>query len=101
MDQVQLVDPSSGRNLAAEELARLCSRDPDALALAEPEREITVGELIAQARARAGQLIAQGVTPGSRLIVARPNVIEFVVDVNTAGHFFIHHEAESAHHFFI
>jgi cyclohexanecarboxylate-CoA ligase len=80
MDQVQLVDPSSGRNLAAEEWSRLCSRDPEALAIAEPEREITVGELIIQARARAGQMIAQGVAPGSRVIVARPNVIEFVVD---------------------
>lgn len=80
MDQVQLVDPSSGRNLAAEEWARLRSRAPDTLAIAELDREITVGELIAQSRARAGQMIAQGVTPGSRVIVARPNVIEFVVD---------------------
>jgi cyclohexanecarboxylate-CoA ligase len=80
MDEVQLVDSSSGRNLAAEEWARLCKRDPDALAIAELEREITVRELIAQARSRAGQMIQQGVTPGSRVIVARPNVIEFVVD---------------------
>lgn len=68
------------RDFAAEEWARLCARDPDALAVAELEREITVGALIAQARARAGQLIQQGVTPGARVIVARPNVIEFVVD---------------------
>ncbi len=68
------------RDYAAEEWARLCSRDPLALAVAEPEREITVGELIALSRVRAGQLIAQGVTPGSRVIVARPNSIEFVVD---------------------
>ena len=80
MDEVRLVDPCSGRNLAIEEWARLCSRDPDALAVAEPEREITVGELIIQARVRAGQMIAQGVAPGCRVIVARPNVIEFVVD---------------------
>ena len=77
---IQLVDPTSGRDLGAEEWARLCSRDPDALAAAEPEREISVGELISQAKTRAGQLIAQGVTPGSRVILARPNVIEFVVD---------------------
>jgi acyl-CoA synthetase (AMP-forming)/AMP-acid ligase II len=71
---------STMRDFAAEEWARLCARDPNAVAVAELEREITVGELIAQARARAGQLIAQGVTPGGRVIVARPNVIEFVVD---------------------
>jgi len=68
------------RDFIAEEWARLCSRDPDSLAVAEPDRQVSVGELIAQARARAGQLIAQGVTPGSRVIVARPNSIEFVVD---------------------
>ncbi|HIF69583.1 MAG TPA: hypothetical protein EYQ29_09820, partial [Candidatus Lambdaproteobacteria bacterium] len=72
--------PASGRDYAAEEWARLCKRDPDALAVAEPEREVTVGELIALSRTRAGQLLAQGVTPGSRVIVARPNNIEFVVD---------------------
>lgn len=70
----------SGRDLAAEEWARLCARDPDELAVAEIDREISVGELVAQARARAGQFIAQGVSPGDRVIVARPNVIEFVVD---------------------
>lgn len=68
------------RDFAAEEWARLCARDPNELAVAEIDREISVGELIAQARARAGQFIAQGVTPGDRVIVARPNVIEFVVD---------------------
>lgn len=70
----------SGRDYAAREWARLCDRDPEALAVVEPEREIRVGELIRQARVRAGQLIAQGVVPGSRVIVARPNMIEFVVD---------------------
>ncbi len=63
-----------------DEWARLCRRDPDALAVAEPDRQVSVGELIALSRARAGQLTAQGVTPGSRVIVARPNSIEFVVD---------------------
>jgi cyclohexanecarboxylate-CoA ligase/acyl-CoA synthetase len=67
-------------DVIAEEWARLCGRDPDTLAVAEPERQLSVGELIEQSRLRAGQLIAQGVTPGSRVIVARPNVIEFVVD---------------------
>ncbi|MGI9334302.1 MAG: class I adenylate-forming enzyme family protein [Gammaproteobacteria bacterium] len=76
----QLVDAVSGRDLGAEEWARLCDRDPRALAVAEPERQMTVGALIDAARARAGQLIAQGVTPCSRVILARPNVIEFVVD---------------------
>jgi len=69
-----------GRDYAAQEWARLCARDAQDLAVAEPERQITVGELIRQARIRAGQLIAQGVVPGSRVIVARPNMIEFVVD---------------------
>lgn len=77
---VQLDISASGRDFIAEEWARLCGRDPKSLAVAEPDREVTVGELIALSRARAGQLIAQGVTPGSRVIVARPNVVEFVVD---------------------
>ncbi len=73
-------EAGSGRDFTAEEWARLCRRDPDALAVAEPERQVTVGELTVLARRRAGQLIAQGVEPGSRVIVARPNSIEFVVD---------------------
>ena len=68
------------RDFAAEEWGRLCARDPSSLAVAEIDREITVGELIQQSRMRAGQFIAQGAEPGSRVIVARPNVIEFVVD---------------------
>ncbi len=79
-EQPSLVDPASGRDLAAEEWARLNTRDPKSLAVADPEREVTVGELVALARRRAGELIAHGVTPGSRVILARPNVIEFVVD---------------------
>ena len=67
-------------DFAADEWARLSARDPHSMAVAEIEREITVGELTRQARMRAGQLIAQGVQPGDRVIVARPNVIEFVVD---------------------
>ncbi len=68
------------RDFAREEWARLCARNPNELAVAEIDREISVGELINQARVRAGQLIAQGAVPGSRVIVARPNVIEFVID---------------------
>lgn len=75
-----LEDTRSPRDLAAEEWARLCARDPSELAVAEPDREVSVGELIALARRRAGQLIAQGVVPGDRVIVARPNVIEFVAE---------------------
>lgn len=70
----------SARNYAAEEWAHLCARDMDALAVAEPGREVTVGELIALTRSRAGELRAHGVEIGDRVIVARPNVIEFVVD---------------------
>lgn len=68
------------RDFAAEEWDRLSARDPAELAVAEIDREISVGELIHRARVRAGQFIACGVEPGSRVIVARPNVIEFVVD---------------------
>ena len=68
------------RDFAAEEWDRLCARDHASLAVAEPEREVTVGDLILKARQRAGQFIKQGVTLGDRVIVARPNVIEFVVD---------------------
>ena len=70
----------NSRNFAAEEWARLNARDTNTLAVAELNREISVGQLIKKARLRAGQLIAQGVTPGCQVIVARPNVIEFVVD---------------------
>lgn len=71
---------AGARDFAAEEWDRLCARDLSSLAAAENGREITVGELIQQARLRAGQFIAQGVGVGDRVIVARPNVIEFVVD---------------------
>lgn len=74
------VDPDTARDYAREEWDRLLARDPTGLAVAEPEREITVGDLIAQARHRAGQLIAHGIAKGDRVIVARPNSIEFVVD---------------------
>jgi cyclohexanecarboxylate-CoA ligase len=74
------IDAEGERDFAREEWDRLLSRDPAALAVAEPEREITVGDLIASARRRAGQLIAHGVTLGDRVIVARPNSIEFVID---------------------
>ena len=79
MDDVYLSNADS-RDFAAEEWDRLCARDPKSLAVAEVDREISVGELIDRARVRAGQFIWQGVVPGSRVIVARPNVIEFVVD---------------------
>ncbi len=70
----------SQRDFAREEWDRLCARPAGSLAIAELDRTITVGELIEQSRKRAGQLIAQGVTVGSRVIVARPNVIEYIVD---------------------
>lgn len=76
----RFLDNPEARDFAAEEWDRLCARDPVELAVAEIDREISVGELIHQARVRAGQFIACGVEPGSRVIVARPNVIEFVVD---------------------
>ncbi len=79
-EQPRLVDPGSGRDLAAEEWARLNARAPSALAVAEPTREMCVGELVDAARARAGELIAHGVQAGDVVILARPNVIEFVVD---------------------
>jgi cyclohexanecarboxylate-CoA ligase len=74
------LDAEIARDFAREEWDRLLSRDPDALVVAEPAREITVGDLVWQARRQAGRLIAHGVTQGDRVIVARPNSIEFVVD---------------------
>lgn len=71
---------SAERDFATEEWDRLCARDPSELAVAEIDRVISVGDLIHQARMRAGQFIACGVGVGDRVIVARPNVIEFVVD---------------------
>ncbi|WP_323036355.1 class I adenylate-forming enzyme family protein [Pararhodobacter sp.] len=79
MAEVYLKNAST-RDFAAEEWDRLCARDPASLAVAEIDREITVGDLIHKARMRAGQFIAQGAEPGSRVIIARPNVIEFVID---------------------
>ena len=76
----RLVSRESGRDLAAEEWARLTQRDPHSLAVAEPDREMSVGELISSARHRAGELIAHGVQVGDVVVLARPNVIEFVVD---------------------
>ncbi|MEM6887024.1 MAG: AMP-binding protein [Pseudomonadota bacterium] len=70
----------AGRDVATEEWDRLVARDRNELAVAEPDREIAVGDLIYKARMRAGQFVDQGVVPGDRVIVARPNVIEFVVD---------------------
>ena len=71
---------SNTRDFASEEWDRLCARNSSELAIAEIDREISVGELIEKVRMRAGQFIAQGAAPGSRVIVARPNVIEIVID---------------------
>jgi len=79
-NELALVGRESGRDLAAEEWNRLRWRNPDAIAVAEPERVMTVAELMRAARARAGQLQVHGVTPGERVILARPNTLEFVVD---------------------
>ena len=65
---------NNDRDLGAEEWARLCARDPTSLAVVEPSREVTVGELIAASRARAGEFLNHGVQPGDRVILARPNV---------------------------
>ena len=53
------LEDAVNRDFAAEEWDRLGARAPDELALAELEREVSVGELILQARMRAGQFIAQ------------------------------------------
>lgn len=79
MAEIFLKDAGT-RDFAAEEWDRLCGRDTASVAAAEIDREITVADLIHQARLRAGQFVAQGVAPGARVIVARPNEIEFVVD---------------------
>ena len=60
------------------ETTALRARDPDALAAAEPERAVTVGELESQASAGAGRLAARGVRPGDRVVVALPSSIRFV-----------------------
>ena len=73
-------------NPATDEWQRLFSRPFDKVAVIEPSRSITVGELADAVRARIGQLIAHGVTQGSRVIVARPNNIEFVVDYLAIRH---------------
>ena len=77
----QLVGPESGRDLFAEEWARLRARDGASLAVVEPEREITVAELVTianikmtskgykmtdHAQASLESIIAKGTTPELR-----------------------------------
>lgn len=76
----QVPHHDSDVDFAAAEWSRLCNRVPESVAIAEPDREITVQQLISAARRRAGQLTEHGVVPGDRVIVARPNSIEFVID---------------------
>jgi len=59
-------------------LAEPARRTPDALALIEGERRLTYAEVWRQARTVAAQLIADGVTPGDRVALLAPNVVEFV-----------------------
>ena len=54
-------------------------RDPDALAIATPDRRLTYGALAARVRELASVLAADGVVPGQRVIVALPNTIASVV----------------------
>ncbi len=68
------------RNPAAAEWQRLTSRPSADVAVIEPRRSMTFGELTAAVLTRVGQLVAHGVSQGSRVIVARPNTIEFLVD---------------------
>jgi len=62
------------------EWERLVGRDPSEVAVVEPGRSLSVGQLVEAARHRAGQFRAHGVDFGSRVIVARPNTVDFVVD---------------------
>jgi acyl-CoA synthetase (AMP-forming)/AMP-acid ligase II len=55
-------------------------RDASSLAVVSPDRHLTVGQLVDAARHRAGQLRAHGVDVGARVIVARPNSVDFVID---------------------
>ena len=59
-------------------LAEPARRTPDALALIEGERRLTYAEVWREARTVAAQLIADGVTPGDRVALLAPNVVEFV-----------------------
>ncbi|MEP7114563.1 MAG: AMP-binding protein [Ilumatobacteraceae bacterium] len=67
-------------NPASVEWQRLISRPAHELAAIEPGRSVTVAGLVEAVGRRAGQLVAHGVSQGNRVVVARPNTIEFVVD---------------------
>ena len=54
-------------------------RAPDAPAIATPDVRLTYGELVERADALAAHLVAVGVVPGERVIVALPNVVAAVV----------------------
>ena len=80
MSNLLTIELNKTLNPAADEWRALTRRPATEVAIFEPDRQITVGQLIEAARERAGQLTAHGVAQGSRVIIARPNVIEFVVD---------------------
>lgn len=61
------------------EWARLVDRPAQDLAVATPECELTVGELVRRAREVAGKFRATGVTKGDRVLVALTNAEPFVV----------------------
>lgn len=54
-------------------------RSPDAPAVASPSARLSYGELADRVRALAGHLAAQGIGPGSRVLLALPNTPATVV----------------------
>ncbi|MER7169260.1 (2,3-dihydroxybenzoyl)adenylate synthase [Micromonospora sp. NPDC000207] len=61
-----------------EPLREWAARDPDRVALVEPDRRMTYGELDRWVDRLAGGLRALGVTEGDRVVVQLPNTLEFV-----------------------
>ncbi|WP_229397570.1 (2,3-dihydroxybenzoyl)adenylate synthase [Micromonospora okii] len=61
-----------------ERLREWARRDPDRIALVEPERRMTYGELDGRADRLAGGLHALGIAAGDRVVVQLPNTLEFV-----------------------
>jgi cyclohexanecarboxylate-CoA ligase len=65
--------------LADLELAALAQRPPHSLAVAEPGRELTAGELLFEVSRKAAALERSGVLRGDRVIIALPTCAGFTV----------------------
>ena len=72
-------NPLPGTSFLPEWLFSHAERTPDAPAVASPTARLSYGDLAGRVRALAGHLAAQGIGPGSRVLLALPNTPATVV----------------------